>query len=205
MAVKTSKAAAPHQRVRHGLYVERSLRTAGFQEWATLVLTATLLVRERARAWEDADAEAYGASSDRDRADQHLDETASNTRAHLAGRSKNANKEAPYTQIFPDGVTWYTNASQNEQVSRYGLLSQRLTTFLPENDPERANAEVVDEGIKQYKAGLDVMDKANQKAALESQRLIEAEEGFDATCEKVFGLLAAHLESRSAARAYFPA
>lgn len=198
------KTAAPHQRVRYGFYVERQLRMAGFAEWAAVVMAATLLVRERARAWEDADAEAYGASGDRDRADRFLDTTASNTRVHLAGRGKNANKEEPYIQIFPDGVTWYTTSPQGEQVSRYTLFKERLETFLPENDPARASAAEIGEGVNQYKAGVDVLDKAEHKLALEAQRLEAVEVAFDKTINKVFGELAAHFESRAVAEGYFP-
>jgi hypothetical protein len=199
------KTAAPHQRVRYGLYVERQLRIAGFAEWAAMVLAATMLVRERSRAWEDEDAQAYSASGDRDRSDFRLDNGTGDGRVGLAGRSKNANKEKPYILVFPDGAAWYTNAPQNEQVTRYTLLSERLRTFLPEEDPVRALADEIDAGIVAYKAGVEVIAKANLKLSMAAQQLAEAEAAFDATMEKVFGLLVAHFESRAVAGSYFPA
>lgn len=198
------KQAAPHQRVRYGLYVARNLRRGGFEAWATLMTTAALLVRERARAWEDAEAEAYGASADRDAADRSLDTTAQNTRAHLAGRSKSANKEKPYTQIFPDGVIWYTTSPMPEQVSRYTLFVDRLQTFLPEGDPARAAVGEVEAGINQYKAGIETKNTADNQAELKAQQLEEAERAFDSTAAKVFGLLAAHFESRTEAEKFYP-
>ena len=199
------KTAAPHQRVRYGLYVERQLRVAGFAEWAAMVLAATMLVRERARSWEDEDALAYSASGDRDRSEFDLDTATGNGRAQFAGRSKTANKEKPYILVFPDGVVWYTNATQADLVPRYTLLSERLRTFMPEDATARALADEIDAGIVAYKAGVEVIGKANLKLSLAAQQLAEVEDAFDATMEKVFGLLAAHFESRAVAGSFFPA
>jgi hypothetical protein len=78
-------------------------------------------------------------------------------------------------------------------------------TFLPEEDPVRALADEIDVGIVAYKAGVEPIAKTNLKLSLAAQQLAEAEAAFDATMEKVLGLLAAHFERRAVAGSHFPA
>ncbi len=77
--------------------------------------------------------------------------------------------------------------------------------FLPEEDPVHALADEIDAGIVAYKAGVEVVAKTNLKLSMAVQQLAEAEAAFDATMEKVFGLLVAHLHSRTVAGSFFPA
>ena len=77
--------------------------------------------------------------------------------------------------------------------------------ILPEEDPVRALADGIDVGIVAYKAGVEPIAKTKLNLSLAAQQLAEAEAAFDATMEKVFGLLAAHFERRAVAGSFFPA
>ncbi len=87
--------------VRYGRYVTRRLRQAGHADLAESTERATAIVRDTGRAWEDADDPIQAAFADRDAADDELDDATEEFRVILAGRGKEAVKQAPYTLIFP--------------------------------------------------------------------------------------------------------
>jgi hypothetical protein len=112
--------------VRYGLYVVRRLRQRGLSDLAASVEREVLAARETGRAWEDADDAIQMALADRDGADDDLDLTAQTLRNTLAGRGVGADREAPYTQVFPQGVAWYLAAPLDENVRRYDELRARV-------------------------------------------------------------------------------
>src|SRR5262245_12408938 len=106
-------------RVRYGRYVARRLRRGKHTRLADEAITATSALREAGRAWDDTEDAAQDALADRDAADDDLDVAAQEARNSLAGRSLDAVKQEPYTNIFPQGIGYYTAAPLDEEVKRY--------------------------------------------------------------------------------------
>ncbi len=123
---------SPQTRVRYGRYVARRLRRAKLMTLADDATSTTNDLRAAARAWDDTDDATQEAIADRDAADDDLDVTAQEVRTSLAGRGINAAKEAPYTLIFPNGVSYYTAAPLDEEPLRVQLPPPR-----PEAEAER--------------------------------------------------------------------
>lgn len=196
--------AAHDERVRVGGYVGRRLRRAKRLTLAADVEAATALVLQRGREWEDADRPVQEARADRDGADDDLDDVAKNSRAKLAGRSADAMRNAPYTQIFPDGIDYYTAAPLDQEVPRYGQLVSRLNEFLGANDEVRKTAvPALNAGITAFQSAVEAVNTAVGNEAIAATRLTTAEEAWDTLMTKVYGVLVAD-EGKAGAERYFP-
>lgn len=196
--------AAPAERVRVGGYVGRRLRRAKRTQLATDVETATNLVLQRAREWEDAGRPVNDARADRDAADDDLDDIAKEGRVRLAGRSVDAARSAPYTNIFPDGIDYYTAAPLDQEVARYGQLIKRLEEFLDPNDDVRKTAvPALTAGIAAFKSAADAVTQALNAESLAATRLKQAEDAWNVLLTKVYAALLADV-GKPAAERYFP-
>ncbi len=185
-------------------YVSRRLRRAGKTSLAKDTLASGQAVREKGRAWEDADDPVQDALADRDGCDDDLDAIAQSARATLAGRSPTAIKEEPYTLIFPEGLAYYTAAPLDEEVTRYEELAERLTRHLPANDAVRKSAPAaIKKGLTAYKAASAEYDKAERAKGLARTDLDRAKRNALRQLEKVYGALMAE-EGKAAAESYFP-
>ncbi|MFN7147402.1 MAG: hypothetical protein ACK4YP_26790, partial [Myxococcota bacterium] len=91
----------------YGRYVTRRLRRAQWKTMAADTENATAAVLIAGRAWDDAEGPIQDAIADRDAIDDELDDAAETARANLAGRTATATREAPYTMIFPGGISYY--------------------------------------------------------------------------------------------------
>ena len=161
-------------------------------------------LRELGRAWEDADDAIQDALADRDGADDDLDGIAKNARANLAGRSADAAKKAPYSQIFPDGIAYYTAAPLDEEERRYGELSERIAEHLPKTDPVAKSApKNIAKGLDDFKKATKALANARTAEALAATRLDVAEEAWERQMEKTYAALVDD-HSRAAAEAFFP-
>ena len=196
--------AAYAERVRYGRYVGRRLRRDKYTSMATDVDAANTLVLQRGREWEDAQGPVQDARADRDAADDHLDDIAKENRAKLAGRSADAARTTPYTQVFPDGIEYYTAAPLDQEVPRYGQLISRFNEFLDANDDVRkAAVPSLTAGIAAFQAAVDAVNDAVTAEALASTRLDNAEEAWNVLMTKVYGALVANV-GKAAAERYFP-
>lgn len=191
-------------RVRFGLYVARRLRRAKLGQLAEDAAKVTRAVKEAGRSWDDTDDDIQGALADRDAADDDLDLIAQEARHALAGRSLAAAREAPYTDIFPDGVSYYTAAPLDEQVKRYAELKGRLAEHLPASDPVRKKAEkAIDAGLKDFVASAGEVDAARTAESLAATRLAKATDAWAKQMEKTYGALVGEV-GRGAAERFFP-
>lgn len=191
-------------RVRFSLYVARRLRRAKHQTLADDAAKVTASLKEAGRAWDDADDEIQGALADRDAADDELDLIAQETRHALAGRSLSAVNESPYTDIFSNGVTYYTAAPLDEEVKRYSELKQRLTEHLPASDGIRKKAgKALDSALKELTAATGAVDAARTAESLAATRLTKATDAWSKQMEKTYGALVADI-GRAAAERFFP-
>lgn len=192
------------ERVRYGRYVGRRLRRAKRNTLTADVEAATAQVLQRGREWEDAAGPVQYARADRDAADDDLDDCAKDTRAKLAGRSADAARNAPYTQIFPEGIEYYTAAPLDQEVPRYGQLVSRLNEFLPANDDVRTKAvPILTTGIAAFRTAAEAVGEALTAESVIATRLQNAEEAWDILMTKVYGMLLADI-GKAAAERYFP-
>ena len=190
--------------VRYGLYVVRRLRQRGLSDLAASVEREVLAARETGRAWEDADDAIQMALADRDGADDDLDLTAQTLRNTLAGRGVGADREAPYTQIFPQGVAWYLAAPLDENVRRYDELRARVEAHLPASDPARKlTIPALQKGVKDFAAAARALDTANSADRLAATRARSALRSLERQLERTYGALVAELGKAPAER-FFP-
>ena len=125
------------KRVEYGYYVSRRLRKGRHLDASATADKATKMLLQAGRAAEDAKRPVQEALADRDAADADLDTAAQTSRARLAGRGPTADRETPYTEIYPQGVTYYTAAPIGEEKRRYGELKRRHETHLAAKDEVR--------------------------------------------------------------------
>ena len=199
-----SPSASPRQYVRFGRYVARRLRREKLIQLADDVTSATSLVRDAGRAWEDADDGIQDALADRDGADDHLDSAAQLARANLAGRSVDAVKKAPYTAIFHAGIGYYTAAPLAEEVKRYDELSKRLVEHLPEGDDVRARTtKAIAVGLADFVEASTTLEGARTAEGLAGTKLAAATDAWTTLLEKTYGALVAE-RVRAEAERFFP-
>lgn len=191
-------------RVRFGHYVLRRLRREKLGELAVECERVTANVRTCGRACEDAEVVVQEAFADRDAADDGLDDTAQHTRHALASRSLDATRKAPYTLIFPEGISYYIDAGVTEEVARYTELKTRIAAHLPESDTVRHEAVTkLDQGLAEYRSAEGSLTQAQTAVSLAGTRLDAATAEWARTLERVYGALI-HQVGKAAAERFFP-
>ncbi len=191
-------------RVRFGHYVLRRLRREKLGELAVECERVTSNVRACGRACEDAEVVVQEAFADRDAADDGLDDTAQLTRHALASRSLDATRKAPYTLIFPEGVSYYIDAGVTEEVARYTELKTRIADQLPEGDAvRRETVTKLDQGVAEYRSAEGALTQAQTDASLAGTRLDAATAEWARSMERVYGALI-HQFGKTAAERFFP-
>jgi hypothetical protein len=190
-------------RVRYGTYVARRLRRAKLS-MAADVAAATAEVRAKGRARDDAEDTIQECLADRDAADVMLDTAAATARATLSGRSPRALKEAPYTQIFPDGLDYYTAAPLDLCVTRYLELIERLQKYLPADDVCLEHIPTLKEGITLFQEGADALNAARRVKGLSATDLDAAEDAWARLLHRVYGVLIQRFGKGPLAESFFP-
>ena len=198
-----SRTAANENRIAYGRYVARRLRQARLSDEEAEVLAATTTLRTVVSAADDASYAVQDVLADRDAFDNELDDVAKRHRRALEGRGTTANRERPYTDIYPQGIAWYTDAPLAEQVARYELLVRRYNAFLPEGDAIRAEAGLITDGVARWAAARTALDQANQDVAMARARTQMAVDAWEQTLTRLYFRLAERL-GRSAAERFFP-
>lgn len=199
-----SESASYLRRVSFGSYCARRLKRAKLNTLAQDVQDITQDVKEKGRAWDDAQEPIQNALADRDAADDNLDQNAQEIRLKLSSRSITAVREAPYTNIFPKGIEYYTAAPLDKEVQRYEELIQRLETHLPADDPVRVEfVPKIREGIAEFEAAEKAVSSARNDLALANTALQEAEDKWRRQMEKTYGALVT-LFNRKTAERFFP-
>jgi hypothetical protein len=197
--------AAYQHRVRFGRYVTRRLKQAEFAQLSASAEAATQDVKQKGRAWEDCEEFIQDALADRDGGDAKLDHAAQTSRLTLAARSLDASKQSPYTDIFPDGIEYYTASPLPENPKRYGELLARLEKFLLPGDA------VGDDAIPKLKTlistfveALKAVEEARTRQAIAASSLANAEELWARQMERIYGALIEQI-GKSKAEKFFPA
>jgi hypothetical protein len=198
-----SRTAANENRVAFGRYVARRLRRARLSAEEAEVLAVTDALRAATTAAEDAGYAVQDALADRDAVDSELDDVAKRHRQALEGRGTTANRERPYTDIYPDGIAWYANAPLAEQVKRYELLVRRYHEFLPDGDPVRAEAGVISNAIAEWSTARTAVDQANLNVAMARAKTQVAVDVWEQSLTRLYFRLAERF-GKAAAERFFP-
>jgi hypothetical protein len=196
--------AAYPKRVSFGRYVLTRLKRAKLSDLADSVETKNAQVKATGRAWDDADETIQDAVANRDAADDALDITAQDFRFSLAGRSRQAVKEAPYTNIFYKGIEYYIGAPLDEEVSRYQELLTRIEAHLPKEDTLRQEVvPVLQAQIKDFQEADSALSNARTQEALARTKLLSLQDTWDDLMEKTHAALVQKL-NKAKAEKFFP-
>ncbi len=190
--------------VRFGRYVASRLKTAKFSALAADVNAVTDDVKQRGRAWEDAGEQETDRIGERDAIDDGLDTAAKRLRMNLASRSLGAEKEPPYTAVFPDGVAYYTAAPVKESATRYRELVTRAEKSLPAADAALTELQgAVPAQIDAYTAAVVAVEEARTSEGIARTDLNAALDAWTVQLERVYGALIVEVGKRAAER-FFP-
>lgn len=198
-----NRSAASENRIAFGRYVARRLRRARLSDEESEVLTVTAALREASATADEAGYLVQDGLADRDASDSDLDDIAKRHRRTLEGRGTTANRERPYTDIYPQGMAWYTEAPLPEQVRRYELLVRRYEEFLPFGDPIRAEAELITSSINHWTSARRAVDQAGLDVAMARAKKQSAADDWDQTLTRLYFRLAERLGKTNAER-FFP-
>lgn len=186
-----------------GVYVAGRLRAAHKLDQAETARQVTLDVKTRARRAEDLSEETVLARADRDAQDDLWDTQVQAIRLALASASVDAVHLAPYTQIFPDTVRYFTEAPIPEQSARMGELITRMETALPEGHPQRAAIQTLKSLRQSWDAAIVAFQEAETAEALAWGQVDSAEAAWRSQMDVLYSELRAE-EGRKAAERYFP-
>jgi hypothetical protein len=196
--------AAYTKRVSFGRYVLTRLKRAKLTDQANTVEAKNNQVKVAGRAWEDTDESIQDALASRDADDDALDNTAKDFRFALASRSRQAAKESPYTNIFPKGIEYYTEAPLDEEVDRYQELITRTEAHLPKEDTLRQETvKALQTQLKSFSASHAAVAAARTQEGIARTRLLAAQDVWDDLLEKTYGSLVEQFKKAKAER-FFP-
>ncbi len=193
------------RRVRYGRYLLRKLVHGRQGDLVQGLKDATGEVLAAGRAVEELRYDEAELLAQRDAWDDALDVQAREVHLALRSRGLNAHKERPFTQIFPQGLGYYTVASLKDQVSRYKLFMTALETSLAEDDPVRVSAMgVLREGVEGWEQAAEALASHRNKMIMARTELLLAQDDWERVVERIYGLLVAEF-GRDGARRFFPA
>lgn len=194
--------AYPH-RIAFSVYVERRLRREGLNELADQLTSARAALLGIGRAWEDAAIPVQECMADRDSADDGLDALAIQLRFQLGARDINAKETAPFTQIFPEAIKYYTSANLDEQVARYSELKTRLLTYLPANDPLLTQVPVLETLLNTWSNAVAALELARTQETMAREQLESITQDWQTLLEKIYGTLISSY-GKKGAEVFFP-
>lgn len=164
---------------------------------------STTALKVAAAAEQEAEEAVQDALADRDSGDDDLDDIAKRHRQVLEGRGTTANRERPYTDIYPDGIAWYTAAPLDEQKARYELLVRRYAEHLPEGDVVRLESGLISDALASWSTATEPLAKAQLEVAVARSRTARAIDDWEATLNRLYFRLAERLGKPQAER-FFP-
>lgn len=196
--------ASYNHRANYGAYVARRLRRAKLMALYSAVAAATKAVKDAGRARDDAEEVIQECLADRDAVDIDLDTCAKTIRVNMAGRSVDAVKVEPYIQVFPDGIAFYTNATLDQEVSRYTELAERLQKYLPADDVCREQLPVIAQGIADFKHAEAAVAQARRTKSQLQTDLDTAEDKWERLMERTYGALIDKFGKGPLVESFFP-
>ena len=198
-----AKTASVSVRLTFSRYTARRLRRDKLSDEEAEVRAAAQVLSTTAAVETEVEFTAMDVIADRDALDDTLDAIAKRHRRAIEGRGTNANRERPYTDIYPQGIAWYTDAPLAEQQRRYELLVRRYEEFLPEGDPVRVEAPLLAEALEQWSATRGALDQADLHIAMARAKTEQARRAWEDTHTRLYFRLAERFGKAQAER-YFP-
>jgi hypothetical protein len=187
MALPESNAAPIHF-VRFGFRVAGKLKRHKLTALEASVLQVSREVLAHQRAFADTSFEGIALRAVRDAIDDDMDEAVRWARLQLAGRTTQAVQEAPYTQIFPQGVGYYTVAPLSAQQTRYTELTVRLVENLPEDDPVRLRtAADIERLLPEWLAARTTLSDHQATIAVARTRIDASKQEWQRILERTYG------------------
>lgn len=183
-------------------YVARRARRARLEAEENEVKAATAALKSAADFEDGAEQALPDIFADRDSFDDELDDIAKRHRQAIEGRATNANRERPYTAIYPDGIAWYTSAPLDQQKSRYELLVRRYAESLPDGDPVRAEGHLITEALEGWTQATEALGKAQMEVAVARAKTAQALEAWEATLNRLYFRLGEKLGKTRAERIF---
>lgn len=187
----------------YGRYVSRRLRRAKLSAEEAEVDTLGAAIQAADQAETALEQELFSRYADRDGLDDELDDVSKRHRQAIEGRATNANRERPYTDIYPDGIAWYTASPLAEQVSRYELLVRRYDSFLPEGDPVRAEGPNLLSLLSAWKEAKAQLDQLELDVAMARAKTAAAVNAWEEGLRRLYFRLAERFGKTQAER-FFP-
>lgn len=190
-------------RLNYARYTGQRLRRAKLTAEEDEVKALSTAMRAAELAETSIEEEMTSRFADRDGCDDDLDDLTKRHRQAIEGRATNANKQRPYTDIYPDGVAWYTASPLNDQLSRYELLVRRYDEFLPAGDPVRAEAPLITQALAAWKDASDKLAKAELDLAMARAKTAQTVNAWEEGLRRLYFRLAERL-GRAQAERFFP-
>lgn len=197
------KNASVLSRLNYARYTGQRLRRAKLTSEEDEVKALSTAIRQAELAETALEEELTSLYADRDGCDDDIDDVTKRHRQAIEGRATNANKQRPYTDIYPDGVAWYTASPLAEQVSRYELLVRRYGEFLPEGDPVRAEAPLITQALAAWKEASDRLAKVELDLAMARAKTAQAVGAWEEGLRRLYFRLAERF-GRAQAERFFP-
>lgn len=198
-----AETATSSARLGYARYVARRLRRAKLNEFEIEVKTASDALKVSAATEVEAEEAVQDALADRDAYDDDLDDTAKRHRQAIEGRGTNANRERPYTDIYPDGIAWYTSAPLDQQKVRYELLVRRYADHLSEGDPLRAEGGAITEALGGWATAVAALEKAQLEVSVARAKTSRVTDDWESTLTRLYYRLAERMGKANAER-FFP-
>ena len=189
-------------RYTYARYVARRSRRAKLADEENEVKAVTAALKAAAENEDAAEQVLPDVFADRDSYDDELDDIAKRHRQAIEGRGTNANRERPYTSIYPDGIAWYTSAPLDQQKSRYELLVRRYSENLPDDDPVRAESHLITEALEGWLQATEALGKAQMEVAVARAKTAQALEAWETTLNRLYFRLGERLGKTRAERLF---
>jgi hypothetical protein len=184
--------------------VTAKLKQAKRNDSAREVETKTNQVKDMGRKVDDAEEPVQLATALRDGAETDIVETAQTFRMKLGSRTLSAQKEPPYTSIFPKGFAYYKSAPLDEKENRYNELIARVKTHLPEGDELKAPLlSTLTQDVTTFVTASTNLEEARRTYSISRTALDTAVNEWDTLMEKTYGALISAVGKKAAER-FFP-
>ncbi len=190
--------------INFGRYVAGRLTAAKLTALASGVIAVGESVKSKGRLWEDARLAETTRLAERDVADDALDTTARELRLSLMSRNLGAQKEPPYTAIFPQGLGYYTAARVDDNADRYRELLTRAEANLPADDAALvALRDNLPAQIEDWVRAKDALEAARVATGVARTELEAAVDAWMVLLDRTYGSLVTEV-GRRAADSFFP-
>jgi hypothetical protein len=187
----------------YGRYVEARLLMMARAVLAEEVKRITDSLKIAGRQREDAMEQWRTAAAKRDALNDRFDDVVKIARKQLASRGVRAEKEAPYTTVFPQGIDVYVKATLPEQMTAMRTFLERLAR-LPEGDAVRAAAEpIVQACVAEWQAAADAVAETERRVVEARVAYAQARDAWERLLDRTYGQLRAEL-GREEAERFFP-